>query len=77
VVGERVPNVSLHVPGLVVAYRNHPVAANWFGLADPFSVAPVLDTEVAAAVTTVGAADVVNESTDPNLVPTEFEAMAQ
>jgi hypothetical protein len=77
VVGARVPNVSLQVPGFVVPYRNHPVVVSWFGFADPFSVAPVLDTEVAAAVTTVGVADVVNESTEPKPVPTEFEAMAQ
>jgi hypothetical protein len=77
VAGARVPNVSLQVPGFVVPYRNHPVVASWFGLAEPFSVAPVLDTEVAAAVTTVGAADVVNDITAPKLVPTEFEAMAQ
>jgi hypothetical protein len=51
--------------------------ASWFGLADPFSVAPVLDTEVAAVVTTVGAAAVVNDISAPKLVPTELEAMAQ
>src|SRR4029077_17358884 len=56
VAGTRVPNVSLQVPGLVVAMRNQPVVASPFGLPDPFSDADVLTTDVAADVAAVGAA---------------------
>jgi hypothetical protein len=48
-----------------------------FGLPEPFSVAPVLVTNVAAAVVTVGAAVVENDRTAPKLVPTELLAIAQ
>jgi hypothetical protein len=75
--GARVPNVSLHVPGLVVLYRNHPRDEAMFGFADPFSVAPVPEMPVAASVVTEGDAGVVNESTAPKLVPSALLAMAQ
>src|SRR5690349_16163008 len=75
--GARVPNVSLHVPGFVLAYRNQPVAASPRGFALPLSVAPVLVTEDAAAVVTAGAASVVKVSSAPNVVPSELLAMAQ
>ena len=58
-------------------YRKYPVVVSWFGFADPFNVAPVLVTRVAAAVVTVGAAAVVNDITAPKPVPAAFEAMAQ
>jgi hypothetical protein len=44
---------------------------------EPFSVAVVVPTPVAADVVAVGAAFVVNCWTDPNPVPTEFVAIAQ
>jgi len=48
------------------------------GLADPFSVAPLAERLVTAAVDTDGSATaVVNDSTAPNEVPNEFWAMAQ
>ena len=43
----------------------------------PFRVAEVLVTPVAAVVVTAGGVGVVNERTDPNEVPTAFEAIAQ
>ena len=62
----RVPNASLQVPGLVVAYRNQLVVAAPLGLAEPFSVAAVLLIAVAADVTTVGSCVVVKgEKTAP------------
>jgi hypothetical protein len=75
--GARVPNASLQLPGFTVLYRNQPVVVSWFGFAEPLSVAPVLVTEVAATVDTVGADAVVNDITEPKPVPTAFEAMAQ
>ncbi len=54
-----------------------PVAESMFGFADPFSVAPLLVTEVAATVATVGVDAVLNDITAPKLVPAAFEAMAQ
>jgi hypothetical protein len=72
-----VPNVLLQVPGLTVLYRKYPVVADWFGFAEPLSVAPVVVTDVAATVVTVGTDAVVNDITVPNPVPAEFEAMAQ
>ena len=56
VAGTRVPNVSLHVPGLVVEIRNKPVVASPFGLPVPLSAADVDVTDVAADVDAVGAA---------------------
>jgi uncharacterized membrane protein HdeD (DUF308 family) len=53
------------------------VVAASIGLAEPFSLAVVLATVVAAEVVTAGTAAVVNESTEPKEVPTEFEAIAQ
>ena len=47
------------------------------GFADPFKVAEVDVTSVAAAVVVVGTLGVVNESTAPKPVPSELEAMAQ
>jgi hypothetical protein len=76
--GARVPNVSLHVPGLTVEYRNHPVVEAPPGFAAPFRVAEVAATEFAAFVTADGAvAAVANESTLPKEVPTLFAAIAQ
>ena len=48
-----------------------------FGSADPFNVAPLAVTEVAADVVTSGAVGVENETTAPNEVLTEFAAIAQ
>ena len=56
VAGTRVPNVSLQVPGLVVAMRNQPVVASPFGLPDPLSAADVVVMLLAAVVAAVGAA---------------------
>ena len=47
------------------------------GFADPLSVAVVDVRPVAAEVVTVGTVAVVNDSTAPNAVPSEFEAIAQ
>jgi len=51
-------------------------------LADPFSVALLVrlvevTTEVAASVVTDAAARVVNDTTVPTTLPSEFEASAQ
>ncbi len=56
VAGTRVPNVSLHVPGLVVAIRNQPVVASPFGTPEPLSSADVVVMLLAAVVAAVGAA---------------------
>lgn len=52
--GRRVPKESVQLPGLVALYRNHPVVAKPFGLADPLSVADVVVIADAALVVTVG-----------------------
>ena len=70
--GARIPNVSLHVPGLVALYRNHPVVVAPFGLPEPFSVAVVSVIGVAAEVVAVGGSGVVNVLIAPRAVPTEF-----
>jgi hypothetical protein len=75
--GARVPKLSSQAPGFTVSYRNQPVAASSFGLAEPFSVAPVAVITVAAEVVTTGAPGVVNESTEPKPVPTALSAIAQ
>ncbi len=75
--GARVPKVSLHVPGSLVAYRNQPVVEARLGFAEPFRVAETSVTPVAAEVETAGAAGVVKDTTEPNAVPAELEAMAQ
>jgi hypothetical protein len=75
--GARVPKLSLHVPGLVVSYRNHPVVAAAFGLPDPLRVAPEPVTNVAADVVTDGTAGVMNDCTVPTPVPITLEAIAQ
>jgi hypothetical protein len=54
--GTRTPNVSLHAPGSVVAYRNHPVVASPFGTPAPLSTADCAVTDVAADVVAEGAA---------------------
>ena len=46
-------------------------------LTDAFSVALIAVTGVAASVATVGSDGVVNDSTAPNEVPTEFWPIAQ
>jgi hypothetical protein len=46
-------------------------------LADPFSVALLDGTLVAAEVVTMGGPGVVNDRTPPNEVPSLFDAMAQ
>jgi hypothetical protein len=76
--GDRVPNVSLQVPGLTVAYRNHPVVELPPGLDVASNVADVPVRFVALPVVVVGGlASVVNESTEPNAVEPEFRPMAQ
>src|SRR5512133_2544333 len=78
VAGARVPKVSLQVPGLVVLYRNQPVAGSPLGMDEPLRVAVVPVIPEAASVVTDGAAGgVVNVSTAPKVVPMEFEAMEQ
>jgi hypothetical protein len=67
----------LQLPGFAVLYRNQPVVVSWFGVADPFSVAVVFVTSVAATVVTLGADAVLNDITDPKPVPAALEAMAQ
>ena len=47
------------------------------GLAEPFKVAELEVTTVAASVVTLGAAMVVKESTEPKAMPSLLEAMAQ
>ena len=47
------------------------------GFADPFSVAEVDVTSVAAEVVVVGTVGVVNDITAPNATPSAFEAIAQ
>jgi hypothetical protein len=76
--GARVPNVSLHVPGLAVEYRNQPVVVAPPGTDDAFrrAVAPVIS--VALLVLDVGnEAVVVNDKMPPNDVPYPFCAIAQ
>ena len=75
--GARVPKTSLQVPGLVVLYRNQPVAAAPFGFEDPFSKADEVVTLVAAEVVAVGGNGVVKVKMEPKPVPTEFWAIAQ
>jgi hypothetical protein len=72
-----VPKVLLHVPGFVVEYRNVAVVALEFGMPEPFSVADVDATLVAAAVVMLGGAAVVNERTTPKPRPSTFEPIAQ
>ncbi len=52
----RVPNVSLHVPGLVGLIRNQPVAASPAGVPVPFNDAELVVMEEAAAVDAAGGA---------------------
>jgi hypothetical protein len=47
------------------------------GFAEPFNVALVVVSAVAAAVVTMGEASVVKERTEPNAVPSLLAAMAQ
>ena len=69
-IGARVPNVSLQLPGLAVANRNQPVVAAPRGLAEPRSRAPVPVRLMAVDVDTEGAAaGVVKDSTAPMAVP--------
>src|SRR6185436_673542 len=75
--GTRVPKLSLQAPGLTADQRNQPVAASRRGLAAPLSVAVVLPTPPAALVVVSGTPGVVKVRTEPNDVPTEFEAIAQ
>src|SRR3954462_3174727 len=78
VAGARVPNESLHVPGLTVENRNHAVVASPSGFAVPLSVASAPVTAVGAPVVTAGgSAGVVNDATAPNPVPKLFCAIAQ
>ena len=78
ITGALVPNMSLQVPGSELLYRNQPVVASLFGLAEPFSVADIGVTEVAVAVVTDGAEGAAtNESTLPNDVPELLDAIAQ
>jgi len=71
--GARVPNVSLHVPGFVLEYRNHAVDDEPPGFADPFKVAPVLVTDDAAFVVATGTAgEVVSGMMLPNDVQALF-----
>ena len=44
---------------------------------EPFSVAALDVTKLAAEVITVGALGVVNERSDPNAVPSTLDAIAQ
>jgi hypothetical protein len=76
--GARVPKESLHVPGLDVLYRNHPVVDAPPGLAEPLSVAVEPVNKVALLVDTDGAfGSVVNDKTEPYEIPRLFCAIAQ
>lgn len=75
--GARVPNVSLHVPGLVVLYRNHAVVDAPFGLDEPLRVAEVSVMLVAAVVVAVGGSGVVKFARVPKPVPDAFCEIAQ
>ena len=55
-------------------YSNQRVVERPFGVTDPRSVAEVGVTDVASAVTTVGAELVVNDESLPVLVPASLEA---
>jgi hypothetical protein len=77
VAGNRVPKVSSHASGLVDEYRNQPVVADRFGVAEPLSVAVDPNPDDAALVTTAGGPWVAKLNTVPKLVPTAFSAMAQ
>jgi hypothetical protein len=77
VVGALDPNMSLHVPGFVNAYRNHPDVDARFGTPVPFSVAVLIVMFVAAVVVAVGGAGIVKVCTEPHAVPSGFDAMAQ
>jgi hypothetical protein len=77
-VGARVPNVSLHEPGLVVLYRNQPVVESPPGFAFPLSCAVVPVRLVGLFVDTTGAAaGVVNDISAPYPLPYELFAIAQ
>jgi hypothetical protein len=52
----RVPKVSVHVPGLTVAYRNQAVVTLPPGFAEPLRLADESVTDPAAEVVTEGAA---------------------
>jgi hypothetical protein len=61
----------------VVPYSNVTVVLLPFGLTDPFKVAVVLVTDVAAEEVAAGAtrfASVVNDRSDPRTVPAAFTA---
>jgi hypothetical protein len=75
--GAREPNLSSHVPGFVVLYRNQPVAEARLGLPEPLRFAEVLVRLFAAAVKAVGADGVMNVCTAPSAVPIELVASAQ
>ena len=65
------------MPGFVVEYRKYPNAASPLGFAEPFNVAELDVSKVAADVTAVGALGVVNDMSDPKAVPSALEAMAE
>jgi hypothetical protein len=75
--GMREPKLSLHEPGSVELIRNQPVAAAPFGFVVALSCAELLVSSVGAFVVTDGLSFVVNESTVPIDVPSEFCAMTQ
>ena len=53
----------------LVEYWNSVASVEPCGLTVPLSVAPVVDTELAAPVVTMGGVSVVNESVGPVTVP--------
>jgi hypothetical protein len=75
--GERVPKVSLQVPGLVVEYRKCANVPSPLGFAEPFNVAELAVVALADEVTTDGCDGVVKLTTEPNDSPAEFCAIAQ
>ena len=80
IIGALVPNMSLQVPGSELLYRNQPVAVSPLGFAEPFSVAEVNVTAVAAEVVTLGVdpeGAATNERTLPKEGPAVLEAIAQ
>jgi hypothetical protein len=64
----------------LVPHSNQAVVANPFGFTPPFKTPPVVDTDVAAFVDTVGttaAVVVLKLAIDPFEVPAELEAAAR
>ena len=76
-VGTRVPNVSLHVPGLVVSMRNQPVVDSPPGFTVALSEAELAPMPVGVVVVTTGAAARADkETTDATSVRAAAERIS-